>query len=185
MAKFELIYDRPGETPMYLGSDDDVGGNDAAINAALPEVPVGTVITTAGFGTMKQLGSDGHWATLNTGGGGGSGLPDYSEASEGDVLSIDSNGDPAWAPPSGGGGNVLVVETTNSSGTYSDATATSTEIYAAADAGALPVLLIHNYFDTDTMPLYYAGVSADGALFTTIFPGSTFAIDSAGHVTMQ
>ena len=37
-------------------------------------------------------------------GGGGSGLPDYSEASEGDVLSIDSNGDPAWAAPSGGGG---------------------------------------------------------------------------------
>lgn len=29
------------------------------------------------------------------GGGGGSGLPDYSEASDGDVLSID-NGEPAW-----------------------------------------------------------------------------------------
>ena len=102
-----------------------------------------------------------------------------------------SEGDNTWyeQPSSGGGGggggNVLVVETTNSSGTYSDATATSTEIFAAADAGALPVLLIHNYYTTDTMPLYYAGVSGSDALFTTIFPGSTFAIDSSGHVTMQ
>lgn len=39
----------------------------------------------------------------------GGGLPDYSEASEGDVLSIDSNGDPAWAPPSGGGNNIVIV----------------------------------------------------------------------------
>lgn len=32
-----------------------------------------------------------------------SGLPDASGASEGDVLAIDSNGDPEWATPSSGG----------------------------------------------------------------------------------
>lgn len=39
----------------------------------------------------------------------GGGLPDYSDANDGDVLSIDSNGDPAWAQPSGGGGGILYV----------------------------------------------------------------------------
>lgn len=58
-----------------------------------------------------------------------SSLPDYSEASEGDVLSIDSNGDPAWAPPSGG----ALVITANYSGASTGAT--PAEISAAAAAG--------------------------------------------------
>ena len=41
---------------------------------------------------------------------GGGGLPDYSEASDGDVLSIE-DGAPAWKEPSGGGGgDVFVVK---------------------------------------------------------------------------
>lgn len=57
--------------------------------------------------------SDGAWDYSNAGQGqGGGGLPDYSEASEGDVLSIDSNGDPAWTPPSGGGGGAFYVTIT-------------------------------------------------------------------------
>lgn len=61
---FHLSYDRPGAPPMYQGRDDDVGGSNAEINAALPGVPVGTIIHTAGYGTMKQLGFGGQWATL-------------------------------------------------------------------------------------------------------------------------
>ena len=38
-----------------------------------------------------------------------SGLPDTSEASAGDVLSLDSDKEPVWSAPSGGGG-IFVVE---------------------------------------------------------------------------
>jgi len=42
-----------------------------------------------------------------SGGGGGGGLPDPSEASAGDVLSLDEDKKPTWAAPSGGGGRVV------------------------------------------------------------------------------
>lgn len=47
-------------------------------------------------------------AIVPAGGGGGSGLPDYSEASDGDVLSIE-DGMPAWKEPSGGGGTIWYI----------------------------------------------------------------------------
>ena len=40
-------------------------------------------------------------ADIAGGGSGGGGLPDYSEANDGDVLSID-NGEPSWASPASG-----------------------------------------------------------------------------------
>ena len=64
-----------------------------------------------------------------------SSLPDYSEASEGDVLSIDSDGEPSWALPSGGGS--FVVTFGGSSGVTPDKT--NAEIAAAASAGQLVV----------------------------------------------
>ena len=60
---FHIICDAPGSPVVYLGSDSDVAGTDEQINAALPNVPIGTIITTAGFATMKQLGPDG-WADV-------------------------------------------------------------------------------------------------------------------------
>ena len=70
---------------------------------------------------------------------GGSGLPDYSEASDGDVLSIE-NGAPAWKPASGGGG-VLVVNNTFDYDNYEwSRDKTNAEIAAAHDAGQLVVM---------------------------------------------
>jgi len=68
---YQLIYDVPGAPTVYLCSDDDITGTDEEINAALPNVPVGTMITTAGYATMKQLGPDG-WAAVGGNEGGGS-----------------------------------------------------------------------------------------------------------------
>lgn len=43
--------------------------------------------------------------------GGGGGLPDYTEANPGDVLTAIGYGQlPQWIPPQGGGGGVFVVE---------------------------------------------------------------------------
>ena len=66
----------------------------------------------------------------------GSSLPDYSEASDGDVLSID-NGTPAWTTPSGGGGSgdVLNVTITKKGNTLT-ADKTYAEIDDAFTAGA-------------------------------------------------
>lgn len=61
----------------------------------------------------------------------GGGLPDYSEASDGDVLSIDS-GEPAWKP-----GGALVVTFGGGEGLTPDKT--TAEIAAAASSGQLVV----------------------------------------------
>ena len=66
----------------------------------------------------------------------GSSLPDYSEASDGDVLAIE-DGAPAWTTPSGGGGGVLVVTFGGDYGLTPDKT--TAEIAAAASAGQLVV----------------------------------------------
>lgn len=66
----------------------------------------------------------------------GSSLPDYSQASDGDVLGIES-GVPGWVTPSGGGG-ALVVTFGGSYGLTPDKT--NAEIAAAASAGQLVVL---------------------------------------------
>lgn len=80
-----------------------------------------------------------------------SGLPDSSEASQGDVLTIGSSG-PEWDAPSGGGGGAYIVDTTYN-GSYSNAThdsnATDAEdIFDALSSGLLPVLCLHS---TDPM----------------------------------
>ena len=61
---FTPIYDKPGEPTMYMGTADDVAGNDAAINAALPNADVGTMVTVAGYRTIKQKDLTGEWVTL-------------------------------------------------------------------------------------------------------------------------
>jgi hypothetical protein len=61
----------------------------------------------------------------------GGGLPDYSEASDGDVLGIE-NGAPAWITPSGGGGGYLLL-TVGALGAVSGAT--PDEVRAAATEG--------------------------------------------------
>ena len=67
---FTLIQHKVGEPAMYLGSSADVSGSDSDINAALPGVPVGTLICTAGYGAIKQLDTDGEtWVTFGGGGG--------------------------------------------------------------------------------------------------------------------
>lgn len=65
--------------------------------------------------------------------GGGSSLPDYSEASDGDVLAID-NGAPAWKEPSGGG-DMFVVKITDDGAGGVSADKTYAEIVAADAAG--------------------------------------------------
>ena len=59
-----LIYDKPNEPPMYMVTDDEIAGSDSEINAMLPGAIPGTIITTAGYGTMKQKAEDESWATL-------------------------------------------------------------------------------------------------------------------------
>lgn len=64
----------------------------------------------------------------------GSSLPDYSQANDGDVLSIE-NGAPAWKDPSGGGGGdggVFVVEMDAQTSTLNK---TWQEIYDAMASG--------------------------------------------------
>ena len=75
----------------------------------------------------------------SSGGGSGSDLPDYSEASDGDVLSIE-DGEPAWKELSGGGGGVFIVtisvEYDEETGTMAfSADKTFAEIDAAHEAG--------------------------------------------------
>lgn len=69
-------------------------------------------------------------------------LPDASEASDGDVLTI-ADGDPAWAAPSGGGGQFLVTitPTGEDSGTSDKS---YSEIAAAAEAGQGVVAVLYN-----------------------------------------
>ena len=80
--------------------------------------------------TYKMLLSD------IAGGGSGGGLPDYSEANDGDVLTID-NGEPAWAAPGGGSSNILLV--TNDDGVLDK---TWQEIYDAMDSSVLCVAVL-------------------------------------------
>ena len=79
---------------------------------------------------ISFIGSDGD-PIVQSGGG----LPDYSEASDGDVLPIES-GAPAWVTPSGGGGS-LVVTFGGGEGLTPDKT--TAEIAAAASSGQLVV----------------------------------------------
>lgn len=79
-------------------------------------------------------------------GSGSGGLPDYSEANDGDVLAIE-NGEPAWAAPGGGGGAVIITD----NGTQLDKT--YAEIYALVKSGT-PCYIKYNLYgfenDIDT-----------------------------------
>jgi hypothetical protein len=58
------IYDKPGEPAMYLVTDSEASGSDSELNLLLPNAEPGTMITTAGFGVIKQKAEDGSWATF-------------------------------------------------------------------------------------------------------------------------
>ena len=89
-------------------------------------------------------------------GGGGGGLPDYSEASDGDVLSIE-DGAPAWKEPSGGGEFTAIFTQTITPGnppTFSvTCDKTFAEITAANEAGE-PINMLLTNGATTTRLLY-------------------------------
>ena len=61
---FEIIYDKPSEPTVYLGTDDDLTMTDDETNAALPGAAVGTLITSPGYTSMKQKDLDDSWVSL-------------------------------------------------------------------------------------------------------------------------
>lgn len=73
-------------------------------------------------------------AIVPAGGGGGSGLPDWSEASDGDVLAIE-DGAPAWKEQSGGGDGTFAITLNGSTKDKTDA-----EIIEAVEAGKTIVI---------------------------------------------
>lgn len=85
-------------------------------------------------------------------GGGSGGLPDYSEANDGDVLSIE-DGEPAWAAPGGASGLCVLTDgTLNKS--YND-------LVAMVNGGIIPFIYHSGY-------LYFLGaldISGDGIAF--------------------
>lgn len=87
------------------------------------------------------------------------GLPDPSEASAGDVLSLDEDKEPVWSAPSGGGGGgVIILEYDNTKqvitegdNVYVPLSHTSAEI----QNGSVPVLHVLDYAN-DTVTEYPA-----------------------------
>lgn len=75
-------------------------------------------------------------------GGGSGGLPDYSEANDGDVLAIE-NGEPTWAAP---GGRVLVAN-------VDPQTYTLDKTWAEIDAAPFAVAKINDGTNNLTMPV--------------------------------
>lgn len=101
---------------------------------------------------------------------GGNGLPDYSEASDGDVLSIE-DGAPAWKEPSGGGGGVFLVTITASGSapnfSYS-ADKTFAEIVEAASGGTPILVALINSSET----AFSAIVSVKSEAVAFVFPAA-------------
>ena len=90
----------------------------------------GTEVLVIESGKTYRMNSSGEWVQKS--GSGGSGLPDYSAANDGDVLAI-SSGSPAWSAPSGGG--ILFVEATADHDTGAETlNKTWNEIHAAGFA---------------------------------------------------
>ena len=67
----KIISDRPGEPTVYLLDDTEIELTSSEINELLPDAAPGTVITNAGFRTVKQRDEVGSWATVDLGSGGG------------------------------------------------------------------------------------------------------------------
>lgn len=109
-----------------------------------------------------------------------SGLPDSSEASQGDVLTIGSSG-PEWDAPSGGGGGGVFEFTLTKSGSTVTKSKTDTEIAAAIDAG--DTIIIYPIDGTTKRPpciVYNASTSA-GAV-STCFGQAHYANDTSGKL---
>ena len=53
-----------GTVPEILVSETTIRGSAEQIKAVIGEVPSGTIIYTAGFGTIKQKGLDGSWVEV-------------------------------------------------------------------------------------------------------------------------
>lgn len=53
-----------GTVPEILVSETTISGSAEQIKAVIGEVPSGTIIYTAGFGTIKQKGLDGEWVEV-------------------------------------------------------------------------------------------------------------------------
>lgn len=98
-------------------------------------------------------------AVVPAGGGGGSGLPDWS----GDVLAIEDG----WKEPSGGGGGdgAFTITLTKSGGSYTK-DKTDAEIAAAIDAGK--TIIIYPIDGTTKMPpcIVYNASTSSGAVST-------------------
>ena len=60
----ELITDKKGEPRMYMVTASEIAGSGETLNALLPDAAPGTMICTAGYGTIRQKAADGAWATL-------------------------------------------------------------------------------------------------------------------------
>lgn len=85
----KLIYDRPGEPPVYLASEDEIDYTDEEINSALPGATPGTMLATAGYGTIRQKAEDGSWVTV-TGGGGSSTTVEELSVTENGTYTADT-----------------------------------------------------------------------------------------------
>lgn len=112
---------------------------------------------------------------------GGSGLPDPSEATAGDVLTVV---DGAWAPaaPSGGGPLVVNVDYEYHE-TYETYTCDKTfaEIYAAGSAGS--AVFVYKIFGSDCMD-YVLHMYTNGQNDNFIFVG-TFRDDGNGYIVFK
>ena len=53
-----------GTVPEILVSETTISGSAEQIKAVIGGVPSGTIIYTAGFGTIKQKGLDGSWVEV-------------------------------------------------------------------------------------------------------------------------
>ena len=53
-----------GTVPEILVSETTIGSSAEQIKAVIGEVPSGTIIYTAGYGTIKQKGLDGSWVEV-------------------------------------------------------------------------------------------------------------------------
>ena len=53
-----------GTVPEILVSETTIASSAEQIKAIIGEVPSGTIIYTAGFGTIKQKGLDGSWTEV-------------------------------------------------------------------------------------------------------------------------
>lgn len=88
-------------------------------------------------------------------------LPDTTEASAGDVLTVGEDGDAEWATPSGGGGGLLVTFTITvvDGVTYWTADASWNDVKNALNAGGSVTVKYSQHFDDSNLTdeWYYTG----------------------------